>query len=292
MNFNRPLYKQNAKAALKGNWGKAVLSMFLVSLIASAISGMSVDTKALEAQIEQNVLQGLNSGSYSTNALPDNELALPDGISDENTNENAAPSINNTIAPSGTTPVTASAPINTKTSPIVTLVSIFFLNVLSVGVCSYFIKFRKRDINIGNLFDGFKANYLTNVVTMFVMGLKIVLWSLLLVIPGIVKSYQYSMVPYILADDASVTRKEAFARSKQLTKGHKWTLFVMDLSFIGWALLCIPTCGIGFLWLEPYMEATKAEAYEALKAGTFGTFVNGNAPIITDNTASETIAAQ
>ncbi len=92
------------------------------------------------------------------------------------------------------------------------------------------------------------------------------LWCLLLIIPGIVKSYAYAMTPFILNDHPEMDAEDCIHESRMMMRGYKWKLFCLDLSFIGWALLCILTLGIGFLWLQPWMEASHAKFYEELKA--------------------------
>lgn len=99
----------------------------------------------------------------------------------------------------------------------------------------------------------------------FLVGLYTFLWSLLFIIPGIVKSYSYSMSMFVLADNKGKSARECIAESKAMTEGHKMELFVLDLSFIGWILLGTLTCGIAYIWVAPYMQATKANAYEVLK---------------------------
>lgn len=88
------------------------------------------------------------------------------------------------------------------------------------------------------------------------------LWSLLLIIPGIIKSYSYSMSCFIMAENPEMSAKEAMEVSMQMMKGNKWRLFCLQLSFIGWGILCIFTLGIGFLWLSPYMNAATAAFYD------------------------------
>ena len=100
---------------------------------------------------------------------------------------------------------------------------------------------------------------------MLIMELKIMLWLLLLVVPGIIKAYEYSMIPYLLAENPSLSASEAFSLSKQMTTGQKMDLFVLDLSFLGWIILGAICCGIGLLFVQPYPEATKAEVYLILK---------------------------
>lgn len=98
------------------------------------------------------------------------------------------------------------------------------------------------------------------------MTLYIILWCLLFIIPGIVKSYAYAMTPYVMNDRPDLDADDCIHESRMMMKGYKWKLFCLDLSFIGWAILCILTLGIGFLWLQPYVEASHAKFYEELKA--------------------------
>lgn len=104
--------------------------------------------------------------------------------------------------------------------------------------------------------DGFLLNLLTN--------LFIVLWSLLLVIPGIIASYSYAMAPYILYENPGMRPTAAIKASKELMRGNKWRLFCLQFSFIGWALLCALTAGIGNLWLHPYQETAQASFYRQI----------------------------
>jgi len=92
------------------------------------------------------------------------------------------------------------------------------------------------------------------------------LWSLLLVLPGIIKGFSYALTPYILNDEADLPVREAIRRSQQMMRGNKWRLFCLYLSFIGWSLLCCLTFGIGFLWLTPYVRTSVAVFYEDIKA--------------------------
>lgn len=110
-------------------------------------------------------------------------------------------------------------------------------------------------------FDDFWAAFKVN----FLVGLFTYLWSLLLIIPGIVKAYSYSMALFILAENKGKSALECINESKELTSGHKMDLFVLSLSFIGWFLLVSITFGIAYIWVGPYMQATFANAYATLK---------------------------
>ena len=110
------------------------------------------------------------------------------------------------------------------------------------------------------------TNYWRNVWSMLLVSIFTVLWSLLFIIPGIIKLFSYAMTPYIIVDNPELTANEAIDRSRMMMRGHKFDLFWLYLGFIGWFFLCILTCGIGFLWLTPYVEAAKAAFYEEVKA--------------------------
>ena len=150
-----------------------------------------------------------------------------------------------------------------------TLIEIFALNIFVIGGSGFFAKlFDNGEPSLSELVAGFKGSvYGRNLITMFLRNLFTVLWTLLFIIPGIIKSYEYSMIPYILADDPTLDRRAAFARSKELTQGSKWALFVFDLSFVGWWLLSGLTLGIlNILYVSPYYNAAKAKIYLELKA--------------------------
>ena len=118
---------------------------------------------------------------------------------------------------------------------------------------------------VGDQFNVF-SKYGRVLGTSLLMMLYTLLWSLLLVIPGIIKSYSYAMTPYVMNDRPELDADDCIHESRVMMNGYKWKLFCMDLSFIGWAILCLFTLGIGYLWLQPYIEASHAKFYEELKA--------------------------
>jgi len=147
------------------------------------------------------------------------------------------------------------------------LVSIFILGPLSIGYAnSLRYLYEKGDTElIRNLFSLSLENYLHTVWTFLLMVIKIFLWTLLLIIPGIVKALAYSMTPFILKDHPELTASQAIRKSEEMMNGHKFDLFYLILSFLGWIILACLTAGIGFLWLEPYMETSVAAFYNDLK---------------------------
>lgn len=114
--------------------------------------------------------------------------------------------------------------------------------------------------------DGFVMRLLTRIF--------IALWSLLFVIPGIMKTYSYAMAPYILVENPHMTGLEAITASKEMMYGHRWELFCLKLSFIGWDLLSLFTVGVLQLWICPYREAAVAAFYRNLKAQKSEYYVN------------------
>lgn len=116
----------------------------------------------------------------------------------------------------------------------------------------------------GDAFSGFDDFWSAFKVT-FLVGVFTFLWSLLFVIPGIIKSFSYSMSLYILAENKGKPALECINESKAITEGHKMDLFVLGLSFIGWGILCVVTLGIAGIWVYPYMQATYTNAYNSLK---------------------------
>lgn len=121
-----------------------------------------------------------------------------------------------------------------------------------------------KPLDMSYLWNGYKDS--SRIIgTYLLKKIYIILWSLLLIVPGIIKSYSYAMVPYILRDDPNISYNDAIELSMEMMEGYKWKLFLLDLTFIGWFLLSLLTLGIGFLFLTPYIQSTYANFYEDLK---------------------------
>lgn len=145
------------------------------------------------------------------------------------------------------------------------LVSFLTAGSFSLGLTIFFLSLsRKQDTKIEFLFDGFKR-FSTSLVAYLLVVLFTVLWSLLLIVPGIIAGLSYSMVFFILADNHDVGAKEAIKMSKKMMYGYKWKFFCLGFRFLGWVLLSILTLGIGFIWLFPYMQVSYAKFYEDIK---------------------------
>ena len=117
-----------------------------------------------------------------------------------------------------------------------------------------------------DMFEGYNKELFSRVLTTTLLYyVYVFLWSLLLLIPGCIKAYSYAMTPYILKDNPEMKNNAAIEESMRMMDGHKLELFLLDLSFIGWAILSLLTCCIGFLWLTPYMNMARVNFYEDLK---------------------------
>lgn len=142
---------------------------------------------------------------------------------------------------------------------------VFLFNPLEVSCQNYFVTNLDEDAPLNTLSVGFSKSYKNIVDVMFFRDLFTVLWTLLLIVPGVIKSYEYRMIPYLLTENPDLSREEAFEISKKMMMGNKWDAFVLDLSFIGWGILNALTCGIlGIFFVNPYKYQTNAALYDAL----------------------------
>lgn len=225
-----------ARTHLRGKWVIAVIA----ALVAAWLGG--IDTGGLDVKLE------LNEGMLQVGL----QIAGQ-----------------NIISTNGTQilrPTFASIASGLGFMAIVVEVALFFIGaIIEVGYASFnlYLVEDEKTAEMGDLFNYF--TYWKSVVcTRLLKSVYILLWSLLLFIPGIVASYSYSMTSIILAENPELKANEAIARSKQLMHGNRWRLFCLELSFIGWDLLCILSMGIGSLWLNPYKQAAKAAFYREI----------------------------
>lgn len=147
------------------------------------------------------------------------------------------------------------------------LVAIFLGGPLQVGFDNSFKRlyfYSDHEVTKNIFIQGF-SNYLHIVWGNLLMSIYLILWSLLLVVPGILKYFAYAMTPYILVDNPELSADQAIHRSREMMNGRKFDLFYLYLSFIGWYILALITCGIGFFWLIPYVGTAKAAFYEDVK---------------------------
>ncbi|AKN30459.1 hypothetical protein Ccar_06325 [Clostridium carboxidivorans P7] len=157
---------------------------------------------------------------------------------------------------------------NSSTDNILTFVSFLFSGALYAGSSLFFLKLiRNQNALVEDLLYGFKSFNLFGKLFLLelIKSLFIILWTLLLIVPGIIASLKYSMAYYIIIDNPDLSVTDAIDLSTKMMDGHKSRLFCLVLSFFGWFLLGILTLGIGFIWISPYYETSKANFYEELK---------------------------
>lgn len=234
MMWSRKELKTNAKGSLKRNYWKAVL----VGIILCFVSYGGAASTGNSAR--QNV-KTVDMTSYLDQIRSIGSSAL------------------------GITTFFTGAVIMTVIIAIV--IKLILWNNLEVGCLKFFTQCgEKGSGDLGDVFYGFKNKYGHIAFVMFLRSLCTMLWTCLLFVPGIVKGYEYMMIPYILAEDPTISRADAFAKSKEMMNGNKWNAFVLDLSFIGWSLLGTVTCGlVQIFFVTPYIGMTKAELYRTLR---------------------------
>ena len=236
-------YKNAALAALKGNWAKAVLAaVVLFAILYIALGPYMYHIFMRQAYVTEN-LGTVNPGSFSEVISISMAMAQdPDYLA-----------------------------LTSKANgywALYILLSIFLIGPFTIGFDNAFLRLLKGGENdiLGNTFKITTKDYWHKVWGNFLKDLFIFLWSLLFVIPGIIKIFSYAMTPYILEEHPELSANDAIDRSRAMMKGHKFDLFWLFLSFIGWFILAFFTLGIGFLWLVPYVQTSIAGFYEDVKA--------------------------
>lgn len=267
--WTRRELKAKAKKALKNNYWKTVL----VALLTLVISG---GAGAAGTRSEYNNYAFDPSSQYVSESQDLYEL---DEFSDETIGEyddiNEIPEpVANMIDEASSNPVIPIVAVTTFSVVFLVVLAVAFaieallVNPLKVGCSRFFSNNLNRPAELKDVVYTFDHNYLETVKTMFLRDLFTVLWGLLLIVPGIVKSYEYRMIPYLLANDPTMTKDEAFAQSKRMMDGNKWSAFVLDLSFLGWVIASVFTLGIlAIFYVAPYSNMTNAALYERLCYG-------------------------
>jgi uncharacterized membrane protein len=144
-------------------------------------------------------------------------------------------------------------------------VNIIISGPMAVGMAGFSLKYsRRQQPELSDIFNGMN-NFWNGLLAYLLVLIFVVLWSLLLIIPGIIAAISYSQTFFILSENPSMDPMAAIDKSKALMYGYKWKYFCLGLRFFGWALLCVLTLGIGFLWLIPWTQVTMAGFYDDLK---------------------------
>ena len=270
--WTRAQIKARGKAATSRNYWKSVFVAFIFVIVFGTTSAigpaaatstvadiMNPDSSESEVTAyDEGYTEDLDSYSYG-----DSTYGYGDGLSGSDALEPDPQDDGIFLAV-----ITSLVVILIVVIAIVIAIDVFIAKPIEVGCRRFFVLNLSHPARVQEVLWAFDNNYLNIVKTLFFRDLKILGWTLLLVVPGIIKSYEYRMVPYLLGQDPSLDQKEAFAQSRQLMTGNKWKTFVLDLSFIGWDLLSNITFGlVGTFYVEPYKSNTEAALFEALAYG-------------------------
>lgn len=243
--WTRRELKDYAKGFLKQHYWKA----FIVVLISTILmNGFGRSNPNTSAQIQQNYEYVMNNGMNVSVSVPYGFELLRSAVSN--------------IRPLGFLAIGTI----TFISFVMGIAFLLLGFIIEVGKSKFFLDGFKGDVDISKLFSKFNSKeFLPIIKAQGLATLYVFLWSLLLIIPGIIKSYQYRYVSYILAEDTSLSAHEVLNKSKEMTMGHKLDIFVLDLSFILWGLLGFVTFGLSAYFVAPYIDATNARLYNVLK---------------------------
>ncbi len=269
------MLKQNAKAALKRYYWMAVLVTIIVALLGgntgvSSSSSSSVDTSDFEELFDS----GYSDYDDSYDDYDDYFADYYDEDNYEYYSNTSDTAVEAEVKPLAAVNYDSGyddaflgvlggvfAVVFIVVFVIALAYSTFLGMPVTVGQYRFYLDARRGDVNVGKIFSQFKSGaYMPTIAAMFIMNLKIFLWSLLFLIPGMIKTYEYILVPYIMAENPYIDRKRAFEISRRTMEGEKFNCFVLQLSFIGWFFLGAITV-IGGIFVAPYYNATMAEFY-------------------------------
>lgn len=228
-------FRTIARDSLRGRWGVAVIAGLIASLLGAIASG-GPEIKLNFSDNGANVnLMFANQEIYSSSGgwLPELNALIVGGA------------------------------IYIMIAALIMAAVLFALgSVISLGYSRFNLDLvdHRKDPNIGTLF-GFFPHWKNAVIAKLLETVYVFLWSLLFIIPGIIASYSYAMIPYIQAEHPEMTPSDVLTRSKEMMEGNRWRLFCLQFSFIGWGILSSLTLGIGNLWLTPYKQAATAAFY-------------------------------
>ena len=280
--WSRADLKQRAKNTFKLNYWKCVLVSLVLVLIAGGVGGSSGGaggssiSSSFTSRFTDTSINSYDDSTYDDNAY--------DALGLEGIIQKAAGSDQIAVLAMF---VLIFIVVFVIVFAFACVIDIFICNPLEIGGKRFYVRNLHEKAQVGNLGFAFDTNNYMNVVkVMFFKDLYVVLWTLLFIIPGIIKEYEYMMVPYLLAENPQMSKDEAFAASKQMMTGNKWRAFVLDFSFIGWHILSVLTCGIlEVFYVAPYVDAAHAALYDTLAYGGQNQFTNNASDsIVMENT--------
>lgn len=261
--WTRKELKERGKAAFKANYWRCVLVALIIVLISGGVGGVSSYRSSQQISESQTQMGQL---PQDLNSLTGSEIdpELQQSIDDITQAFNELPEEDAAAAAGALFAIIAG--VVATVFAVGFILSILVFNPLQVGCQRFFTQNSRERADLNEMGYGFgRGGYGRVVKTMLITDIFLILWTLLFIIPGLIKAYSYRMVPYILAQEPEISGRDAINRSREMMDGHKWNTFVLDLSFILWFLLTIVTLGIvGVFYVNPYYYATNAELYYAL----------------------------
>lgn len=273
--WTRKELKLRAKEALKRNYWRIVLVAFLAAILGGGIPAATsaggggttesgkqqIKTAAVTDDMEISIYENASETVGGT-AGEDNTDAIAENM-DAEEQETDGTSIADALVVSGLIIAILIAALCVFAFAYGLMALLY--NPFYTGVCRFMLKSVDDRAEVKEIAYGFDHSYKNVVKTMFHADLRVIAWSLLFIIPGIYKKYQYRMVAYILAEHPDMGYKEALRLSSDIMNGEKWHAFVLDLSFIPWRMLGMITCGIvGVFYVNPYIYLTNAALYREL----------------------------
>ena len=273
--WTRKKLKQRAKEALKRNYWRIVLVTLLAVILGG---GLSATASAGGGGTTESSKQQIKTGAVTDDmeiSIYGNASDTVDNIADEDDVDTAAENMDAAEQETNDTSVADTLVVSGLIIAVLIValcvfalayaLGAFLYNPFYTGVCRFMLKSVDDRAEVKEIAYGFDYSYKNVVKTMFHADLRVLAWSLLFIIPGIYKKYQYRMVAYILAEHPEMDYKEALRLSRDIMNGEKWHTFILDLSFIPWRMLGLITCGIvGVFYVNPYIYLTNAALYREL----------------------------
>lgn len=273
--WRRKDLKVKAKEAMHANYWKSVLVGLMLAVLAGGF-GSAGGMGSVIAIVGNGTLQEPQTtytSPYDYNGIDDYSYLTTEGMDDEQIEDLMSQINNNTTRNERAVLALGASIIAMIAILLVAVVSVLgcvldalIFNPLIMGAHRFFMRNLDQEAEVKEIAFAFDSNYKQIAKTLFLRDLYVFLWSLLLIVPGIIKAYQYRMVDYLLNDDPNLTAAEALQKSKAMMQGNKWRAFVLDLSFVGWHILSGLTLGLlSIFYVAPYQNQTNAALYEALR---------------------------
>ena len=270
--WTRKSVKQRGKKAFYLNYWKCVLVALILCFVIGAAGGNSSGGSYSIPALTQQITSSDSDTDIDTDIDSDTDFDFQvdldgDGVNDIDSTVDKDQAVEFAVGA-----LVAAFVVGLIISVIIGAFALAFkyllLTPFEYGCRKFFRKNLDEPAKLSNIVYVFDSHYKNVVKTAFLRDLFIWLWSLLFVIPGIIKSYEYRLVPYIVSENPNINYKDALAESKKLMQGNKWKSFVLDLSFIGWDILSLMTWGfLDIFFVGPYKASTDAALYETLKYG-------------------------